>query len=123
MKKILFTTLLLFAVVALRAQSISHIETTNAWYTIYDENGKRLRSVSTSQGQLMGYSATFYILKQGSSFYVTYDPKGKKIYTFSISNVGEILGVAGDTFTSKHGSWIHTWRKDGKKMSSRAARN
>ena len=36
MKKLLFTLILLCSIVGLKAQSISHIETTKAWYYIYD---------------------------------------------------------------------------------------
>jgi hypothetical protein len=33
-----------------------------------------------------------------------------------------VLSVAGETFTSRLGSWIYTWSKEGKKISTRAAR-
>lgn len=36
--------------------------------------------------------------------------------------VGEILAVSGDTFTSRQGAWIYTWDKEGKKISTRAAK-
>jgi len=58
----------------------------------------------------------------GSEFYITYDVNGKRLHTFGASGVGEILGVAGDTFTSKNGVWIYTWSKDGKKINTRAAK-
>ena len=70
MKKLLFTLILLCSIVGLKAQSISHIETTKAWYYIYDQDGKKIKTLSTSQGELKGYSSTFYIIKQGSAFYV-----------------------------------------------------
>ena len=47
---------------------------------------------------------------------------GKRLHTFGAGSVGEILGVAGDTFTSKNGAWIYTWSKEGKKISTRAAK-
>lgn len=68
MKKLLFTLTLLCSIVGLKAQSISHIETTKAWYYIYDQDGKKIKTLSTSQGELKGYSSTFYIIKQGSAF-------------------------------------------------------
>ena len=122
MKKLLLTIVLLLAVANLPAQSISHIETTKNWYYIYDQNGKKIKTLSTGQGELKGYSSTFYIIKQGSAFYVTYDVNGKRLHTFGAASVGEILGVAGDTFTSRQGAWIHTWDKEGKKISTRAAK-
>jgi uncharacterized protein YxeA len=122
MKKVLIIMALLLSVAGLKAQSISHIETTKNWYYIYYQDGKKIKTISTSQGELKGYSSTFYIIKQGSAFYVTFDAKGKRLHTWGASSVGEILGVAGDTFTSKQGAWIYTWSKDGKKINTRAAK-
>lgn len=122
MKKLLIIMALLLSVVGLKAQTISHIETTKNWYYIYDQDGKKIKTLSTSQGELKGYSSTFYIIKQGSAFYITYDVKGKRLHTWGASSVGEILGVAGDTFTSRNGAWIYTWSKEGKKISTRAAK-
>ena len=122
MKKLLVIIALLCSVIGMKAQSISHIETTKNWYYIYDQDGKKIKTLSTSQGELKGYSSTFYIIKQGTAFYITYDVKGKRLHTWGVSSVGEILGVAGDTFTSRQGAWIYTWSKDGKKISTRAAK-
>ena len=79
MKKLLLSIFLLLSVTNLQAQSISHIETTKNWYYIYDQNGKKIKTLSTSQGELKGYSSTFYIIKQESAFYVTYDVQGKRL--------------------------------------------
>lgn len=105
MKKLLFTLILLCSIVGLKAQSISHIETTKAWYYIYDQDGKKIKTLSTSQGELKCYSSTFYIIKQGSAFYVTYDVNGKRLHTFGAASVGEILAVSGDMFASRQGVW------------------
>ena len=122
MKKLLLSIILLSSIANLQAQSISHIETTKNWYYIYDQNGKKIKTLSTIQGELKGYSSTFYIIKQGTAFYITYDVNGKRLHTFGAGSVGEILGVAGDTFTSKNGAWIYTWSKEGKKISTRASK-
>ena len=123
MKKLLLIIVLWgVGVVSIMAQQISHIETTKNWYYIYDQDGKKIKTLSTSQGELKGYSSTFYIIKQGTAFYITYDVKGKRLHTWGASSVGEILGVAGDTFTSRNGAWIYTWSKDGKKISTRASK-
>ena len=79
MKKLLLSIFLLLSVTNLQAQSISYIETTKNWYYIYDQNGKKIKTLSTSQGELKGYSSTFYIIKQESAFYVTYDVQGKRL--------------------------------------------
>ena len=104
-----------------KKEGISYIETTKNWYYIYNQDGKKIRTLTTSQGELKGYSNTFYILKQGASFYMTYDVSGKRLHTFGAGSVGEILGVSGDTFTSTRGVWIFTGSKEGKKISTRAA--
>lgn len=126
MNRIIFTIILLLSVTGLRAQSdnssaIGFIETTKNWYYVYDQNGRRLRTISTSQGELKGYSSTFYILKEGTAFYVTFGANGRRIHTFGASTVGEVLAVIGNTFTSRQGPWLHTWTKDGKKLSTRGA--
>ena len=122
MKLLITLSLMWFSIANLQAQSISHIETTKTWYYIYDQDGKKIKTLSTSQGELKGYSSSFYIIKQGSAFYITYDVNGKRLHTFGVGSVGEILSVSGDTFTSRNGAWIYTWRKEGKKISTRAAK-
>ena len=69
---------------------------------------------------MVAYSESFYILKK-SGWYYTCNAKGKKLHTFSVSNVGEILSAAGDTFTSLKSGWIYTWDKNGKKLATRSA--
>ncbi len=122
MKRLLLSIVLLLAVANLQAQSISYVEITKNWYYIYDQDGKKIKTLSTSQGELKGYSSTFYIIKQGSAFYVTYDVNGKRLHTFGAASVGEVLAVSGDTFTSRQGAWIYTWSKEGKKINTRAAK-
>ena len=122
MKRILIILTMLLAFTAIQAQKIGYIETTRSWHYVYDEKGKKIHTFSTSQGEVVAYSESFYIVKNGSWYY-TFDPKGKKLYTFSVSNVGEVLNAAGDTFTSRKGSWIYTWNKNGKKIATRSAHN
>lgn len=117
----LITLMMLMAFTAMQAQKISHIETTRSWHYVYDEKGKKIYTFSTSQGEVVAYSESFYIIKHGSWYY-TCDAKGKKLHTFSERNVGEILNAAGDTFTSRKGNWIYTWNKNGKKLNTRSAR-
>ena len=121
MKRILITLIImLVGITAMQAQKISYIETTRSWHYVYDEKGKKIHTFSTSQGKVVAYSESFYILKNGSWYY-TCDAKGKKLHTFSVSSVGEVLSAAGDTFTSRNGSWIYTWDKNGKKLATRSA--
>jgi len=122
MKRILGILIMVTLSLSIQAQSISYIETTKGWYYIYDQSGKRIITICSSQGELAGYSSNFYIIKLFSGFYVTYDATGKRLHTFSTNSVGEILNSTDDTFTSRNGSWIYTWSKDGKKISTRSAR-
>lgn len=120
MKQIFLLLAVLYSVKSM-SQEISYIEHTTSWYIIYDQDGKRVRSFSTSQGELVAYTSTFYIIRQGNSWYYTYDVKGNRIHTFSIASTGIILSASGDTFTTKFGnSWIYTWTKDGKRISTRS---
>lgn len=120
MKKLLLSIVLLLSVANLQAQSISHIETTKNWYYIYDQDGKKIKTLSSTIGELQGLSSTFFVVKSGSWYYI-YDTNGKKTKTLSESTVGKVLSVSGETFTSQVGSWIYTWSKEGKKISTRSA--
>ena len=120
MKRILFTLIMLMAFTAIQAQKISYIESTRSWYYVYDENGKKIYTFSTTHGEVVAYSDSFYIVKHGSWIY-TYNAKGKRLHTFSESSVGEVLAATGDTFTSRKGNWIYTWDKNGKKLNTRSA--
>ncbi len=122
MKRILIALVMLMAITAVQAQKISYIETTRSWNYVYDENGKKVHTFSTSQGEVVAYSESFYIVKNGSWYY-TYNAKGKKLHTFAVSSVGEVLAATGDTFTSRKGSWIYTWDKNGKKLATRHSQN
>ena len=121
MKKIFITLIImLIGITAMQAQKISNIETTRSWHYVYDEKGKKIHTFSTSQGEVVAYSESFYVVKHGSWIY-TYTPKGKRLHTFSVSNVGEVLTATGDTFTTRKGNWIYTWDKNGKKLNTRSA--
>lgn len=122
MKRFFIALIMLMAITAMQAQKISHIETTRSWHYVYDEKGKKVHTFSTTQGEVVAYSESFYVLKK-SGWYYTCDTKGKKLHTFSESTVGEVLNAAGDTFTSRKNDWIYTWDKNGKKLATRSARH
>ena len=120
MRIFLIIAVMLLSAANLQAQSISHIETTKNWYYIYDQDGKKIKTLSSTIGELQGFSSTFFVVKSSSWYYI-YDANGKKTKTLSESTVGKVLSVSGDTFTSQVGSWIYTWSKEGKKISTRTA--
>ena len=92
---------------------------TSTWIYIYDESGKRYYTDDRARfGDVVGYSSSFFIVKRGS-FYVLYDVNIHPLNTLSISNVGEILSVTGDTFTAKKYSFITTYDKKGKRLYTR----
>ena len=47
MRILLTLVFVLLSVTNLQAQSISHIETTKNWYYIYDQDGKKIKTLST----------------------------------------------------------------------------
>lgn len=122
MKRTILTLILLMAsCVAVAQTCISHIERSGSWYYLYDQSGRRYKSLGASIGELQGYSATMFIVRSGSWYYI-YDASGKRLRSMGVSSVGEIVSVAGDTFTSRSGSWLYTWDKNGKRISTRSAR-
>lgn len=121
MKKLFLIFALTMFGLSSKAEQISSVETSGSWVYIYNSQGKKYKTLSTSSvGRILGYSSTFFVSESGSWIYL-WDAEGKKYKTMSKSSVGEIIGVAGDTFTSRSGSWIYTWDKDGKKINTRSA--
>jgi glucan-binding YG repeat protein len=102
--------------------AISNIEKNGSWYYIYDEKGKKAKTLSVSAiGDIVDFSADFFVTKSGSWYY-TYDENGKKIKTLSVSAIGEIISVTGNTFIAKSGSWLYTYDATGKKINTRPAK-
>jgi hypothetical protein len=122
MTKRLFTILLFLLAIATRGlcQQISYIEETKNWYYVYDEKGKRIGGLSRSSvGELKGWGSDFFVAKRYSYYHIC-DAKGRTLKTMNVSDVGEIVAVTNSTITSRKGSWILTWSKEGKKISARS---
>ena len=51
-----------------------------------------------------------------------WNSKGDRYKFLPKSNVGDVIGVAGNTFTSRNGHWIYTWSSDGNRINYRPAR-
>ena len=121
MMKILSFALLAVALAG-GTHRISSVETNGNWVYMYDDTGRKYKSLSSSSvGEVMGFSSTFFVSHNGNWVYL-FDSEGKKYKSLSYSSVGDVIGVAGDTFTSRKGQWIYIWDKNGKKIKSRGAK-
>ena len=124
MKRIILCGVVMLLTVIVQAQQrqISYIETTHAWYYIYDEQGKRVKAMSvTGIGELKGWGNDFFVTRNGGFYYI-YSMYGKVLKTLGAQSVGEVVAVSGNTFVSRVGSWLSTWNKEGQKISTRSAR-
>lgn len=122
MKKFLPLILLIMFGLSSKAEKISSVETKGSWIYIFNDKGKKYKTLSTSSvGDVKGFSSSFFVSESGSWVYL-WDSEGKRYKTLSKSTVGDIIGVAGDTFTSRNGNWIYTWDKNGKKINTRYAK-
>lgn len=124
MKKTILSLLLaLFTFGTLLAEQISSIDQTSTWVYLYNSQGRKYQTLSTSSvGIVVGYSSNFFVSVSSSGTWIyLYNADGRRYKTLSSSTVGDIIGVAGDTFTSRKGSWIYTWDRNGNKISTRSA--
>ena len=122
MKKLLLFVLMMMAMATQAQQKeISYIETTKNWYYIYDESGKKIKTLYRSGiGEIKGWGKDFFVTRRGA-FYLICDAEGRTLKTLGAQSVGEVIGVSGNTFTSRLGVWIYTWNKEGKKIHTRGA--
>ena len=123
MKRIIafFAIFLAFQTLIAADHSISLVQNEGNWVYIYNEQGKKYKTLSKSSvGVVNGFSSSFFVSTNGNWIYL-YDAEGRKYHTLSKSSVGDIIGVAGDTFTSRNGNWIYTWDRNGKKINTRYA--
>ena len=113
---------LLAVTIAGGTHRISCVETDGNLVYMYDDTGKKYKSLSASSvGEVKGFSDTFFVSRNGNWIYL-FDSEGKKYKSLSYSSVGDVVGVAGDTFTSRKGQWVYIWDKNGKKIKSRGAK-
>ena len=122
MKRLLFVISILLMSLGIQAQQkqISYIKNDGSWYMVYDEQGKKITTVSKSSvGEVVGWGIDFFVSLDGS-WYKIYDSKGKKITTLSKMSVGKVVAVSGNTFTSEDGGFLKTYDKTGKKIYTRS---
>jgi len=102
-------------------KQIGYVEQTSSWVYLYDAQGKRYKTLAASStGEILGYSATFFVSKKGSWIYL-FDAQGRRYKTLAESSVGDVIGVSANGFTSRKGSWVYTFDREGKRINSRAA--
>ena len=121
--RFILSVILLWAAVSTQAQQkeISYIETTKNWYYIYDESGKKIKTLYRSGiGEIKGWGKDFFVTKRGP-YYLICDANGNTLKTLGVQTVGEVVSVSGNTFTSRLGPWIYLWNKEGKKIQTRGA--
>ena len=117
-KSVLILLLLMSYIFANAQQQISYVDNAGSWYHVYDTNGKKITTLSSSAaGELIGWSSEIIVTKSGG-WYKILDPQGKTLKTMSDMTVGTVISVSGSTFTSRSGSWIYVWDKTGKKLES-----
>ena len=124
MKRLLLIVMLWgVGAVSIQAQQkeISHIETTKNWYYVYDESGKKIKTLyRNGYGDIKGWGKDFFVTKRGA-YYLICDAEGKTLKTLGVQSVGEVISVSSSTFTSQLGVWIFTWDKTGKRINTRGA--
>lgn len=122
MKKLfLFVLMMMATTIQAQQKEISYIETTKNWYYIYDENGKKIKTIYRNGiGDIKGWGKDFFVTKRGV-YYLICNAEGKTLKTLGAQSVGEVVSVSSSTFTSRLGVWIYTWNKEGKKINTRAA--
>lgn len=123
MKKLfLFVLMMMATTIQAQQKEISYIETTKNWYYIYDENGKKIKTIYRNGiGDIKGWGKDFFVTKRGA-YYLICNAEGKTLKTLGAQSVGEVVSVSSSTFTSRLGVWIYTWNKEGKKINTRAAK-
>lgn len=122
MKKLfLFVLMMMATTIQAQQKEISYIETTKNWYYIYDENGKKIKTIYRNGiGDIKGWGKDFFVTKRGA-YYLICNAEGKTLKTLGAQSVGEVVSVSSSTFTSRLGVWIYTWNKEGRKINTRAA--
>lgn len=121
MKRFLIGLVALMSVAAVWGRTLGYIETNGSWIYLYDEAGKRYKTMSlSSAGEVVGWSSTFFVTRSGSWIYL-YNAEGKRYKTLSVTSTGEVIGVSGNSFTTRSGSWIYTYNSQGKRINTRSA--
>jgi len=97
----------------MKIMAISDAQIKGSYYYIYDSNGKKIATLSTTYGKLLGFGIGFLVLEK-SNYYYAFDETEKKIDSLS-SSQGEFRTASGNYLNLKKGSYIYTFDKNCKK--------
>lgn len=103
------------------SKTISSIDDKGSWYYVYDEQGKKVATLSKNIGTVQGFGSDWFVVTTNNWLYL-YDIKGRKYKTMSLSSYGEVVSVGSNTFVTRKGSWLYTFDRNGKKINTRSAR-
>lgn len=88
-------------------EEISSVEPYQNWYYVYDQNNKRIGSISNQEGELIDFSGTIIILKK-FNFYYFYNVKLERYAQKPVDAIGKIVSVSSSGFIGE---------KNGRKVS------
>lgn len=54
-------------------------------------------------------------IEQTETWIYVYDQKGKKVYTKSVSEAGDVIGWSATLWISRHNGWYYLWNADGRR--------
>lgn len=98
---------------------ISDVREKGNYIEVFDDNGKKISYMNTSNKEIEGITGDFFVVTNGNYIEV-YDEDCKKISYMNVSSK-TITAVAGHTFTVRNGNYLETYDKKCKKLSSKNA--
>ena len=96
---------------------ISDVSNQGSWIVVFDDRGKEIKRMGSSNKDVVGVASDFFVVLEGS-WIVTYDEKCKEIKRMGSSNK-TVKGASGRTFTVLEGSWIVTYDQNCKEQARR----
>lgn len=100
---------------------ISYVEEKLNKIIVHNEKGERISDMSAQQNRIEGFSSDFFVIaKLNSNSIITYDEECKELARITGTRV-EILGVAGQTFTTKKLNKITLYDQHCNMISQRSA--
>lgn len=123
MKKILIAIAMLMTVAGARAATpdIKYVDTKSGYYYIYVSNQQSPCMLSTSKGELIGYSSQMLVLRR-DGYYTMYNHSGHMLGSISIGRTGEAVSVIKNYLITKKDGYLITWSEKGRKIKEESIR-